>query len=520
MSLAVADPLPTPASPPSPAPAPRWYHFDGADLAFLILAVVMVQSAARQSMLDDPGLGWHLRNIDAMIAHGGWLTEDPFSQRPDRPWRTNQWLGELPLWLGERWAGLEGIAAVTALALAWTHRCLYRMLRRDGLSWPAAAIWTALAALGTSCSWVARPNTFTLFFVLITARICERFHAGACSRRTTLWLLPLFAVWANVHGGFLAGFSLLGLTLLVECGLAVFARTPEARRAARGRGVHLSLLLAGAFAATLVNPYGWTLYPWIFSLLGDPYYMQLNLEWKPPDLLGPGAFRFELLMVSAPLLLASTRRRPNLVELAFAAFWLFAALRGFRYVALWVLIALPLLARSAAQVPWLQALAPRPEGPRPTPPASAGPPPWLWSAVFAAALVGWARVAEGSFARHDVRYIPSADLDRLVAMHREHPDHGVFHAYDWGGYLTWKGWPGLRTWIDDRNETQGKDHIEEYFAIARADPGWEEKLERDRIGLICLFPDAPLTERLRESSAWRLVHSSPHALIFERKSDH
>ena len=56
-------------------------------LVFAGLALLIFQSAVHQSMLDDPGLGWHLRNLDAMQARGGWLTEDPFSQRSGRPWR-------------------------------------------------------------------------------------------------------------------------------------------------------------------------------------------------------------------------------------------------------------------------------------------------------------------------------------------------------------------------------------------------------------------------------------------------
>ena len=37
------------------------------------------------------------------------------------------------------------------------------------------------------------------------------------------------------------------------------------------------------FLATLVNPYAWKIYPWVFSLLGDPYFMNLNQEWLSPD---------------------------------------------------------------------------------------------------------------------------------------------------------------------------------------------------------------------------------------------
>src|SRR5277367_1476172 len=144
-------------------PATRpWYRLGSADVVFLFL-IVAIFPHARGKMLSDPGLGWHLRNIDAMIAEGGWLHTDPFSQPHDgvvQEWRTNQWLGELPFWLGNRWAGKEGIAAVATLILAFTLRLLYTMLLRDGLPWPFAVFWLCVAALACSCSWIARPNLF------------------------------------------------------------------------------------------------------------------------------------------------------------------------------------------------------------------------------------------------------------------------------------------------------------------------------------------------------------------------
>src|SRR6185437_13543006 len=316
----------------------RWYHLGGADILFFVLALLIFQTA-RQGLLDDPGLGWHLRNIDAMLAQGGWLTVDAFSQPRDghaQPWRSNQWLGEIPFWLGERWAGLEGIAAIAAIIIAFTLRCLYRILLRDGSPWPVAVFWTSQAAMGISCSWVARPNLFTMLFVLATARVCVLFHEGRCSRRATLWLLPLFALWANMHGGFLAGFTLLGATMLVEACLTLFAANVDRRLAARGRALHMLLLLVGAFLSTLINPYGLSLYRWIFQLLGEPFFMDLHQEWKSPDFHGKGAIRFEWLMLLFPLLLAVSRRRPNLVELGLALLWFHFALTGFRYVSLWV----------------------------------------------------------------------------------------------------------------------------------------------------------------------------------------
>ncbi len=511
-------------SPPVPRPPrSRWFHPTGADVVFLVLALVIFQTA-RQTMLDDPGLGWHLRNIDAMRRQGGWITEDPFSYSSDgrpRTWLTNQWLGELPLWLGERWAGREGTAAVATLLLAFTLRCLYRMLLRDGLAWPVAVVWTALAALGTSCSWTARPNLFTLLFVLVTARVLEQFHTGKLSRGRTLWLWPLFAAWANIHGGFTAGLLMLAATLAIEVALAIFALNGETRHSARQRAGHLTFLSVGAFLATLVNPYGPRLYHWVFHLLGDPFFMDLHQEWKSPDFHGKGAIRFELLMVLFPLLLGVSRRRPNLVELGLSILWLHLALTGFRYVPLWVLVTTPLLARSSVEVPWLRAQAERLRQASPDSVlfrTGGSAPGWALSAVVAFALLAWARVHEGTFAVHKPEIIPARALDQLLVLHDdwEHR-HGrppvVFHSYNWGGYLTWHGWPAFRNWIDDRNEVQGKDHIRDYFAIVDAAPGWQDRLTG--VDLVAIQPDAPVACRLAETG-WREVYRDSFAVLFER----
>jgi hypothetical protein len=393
------------------------------------------------------------------------------------------------------------------------------MLLADGLPWPAAAVWTAAAAMGTSCSWAARPNLFTLLFALITARVCERFHAGALSRRRTLWLLPLFAAWANVHGGFVAGFTLLGAAWAAEVALAVF----NGDSAARGRAWHLTLLGTGCFLATLVNPYGPYLYRWVFRLLGDPFFMGLHQEWQSPDFHGRGAMRFESLMLLFPLLLGLTRRRANLVELFMAVLWLHLALAGFRYVAVWVLVVTPLLARSAAAVPWVQTQVERLRHDAPDSfllRGGAGPASWVWSAAAALALLGWARTAEGTFACHKPEMVPARALDRLLDLHADWQRvHGrapvVFHNYNWGGYLTWHGWPAVRNWIDDRNEVQGQGHVEDYFAIAGTDPGWREKLAG--IDIVAMHPGAPLTSRLAEEPAtWRKVYGDDYAVLFER----
>jgi hypothetical protein len=556
---------------PDAAPRP-WYRPGLADVVFLLAALAVLRGAG-QGLLDDPGLGWHLRNIDAMIDKGGWLREDPFTDprvHPRAEWYTNQWLGEAPLWLGWRLAGLEGIAVATALVIGLMARCLYGILVRDGLPWPAACFWTALGVVGTSCSWNARPNVFTILFVLITARVCERFSAGCTHPPTptpaegeearsadgairrdlpahpspadrtgplTLppfggeggprlwWLVPLFALWANIHGGFVAGLIILFAAAGCEFLRTMGSLTAEERSGATSRFLSLSLLAGACLLATLVNPYGPGVYRWVFGLIGDKYYMDLHQEWKSPDFHGAGAMRFEILILLFPLVLGLSARKPGLLELALAVLWLHLALTGFRYVALWAAVAVPLLARSSMEIPYLRELARRwrlsagPGSPFATR-REAGP--WAWSAAFAAALVGGAVLLQGRGAGHGENIIAVKALDRFLTLHeRWRAEHGhrpvVFHSYDWGGYLTWHGWPKVLNWIDDRNEVQRKKHIQDYFAIRDAEPGWEKKL--GEVDLVCIEPGAALAHRLEERRGlWREVYRDDRAVIFERRA--
>ena len=178
-----------------------------ADVVFVFFTLGILQTAG-SGMMDDPGLGWHLRSADLIWESRGFVYHEPFCYPTEgRPSIAQAWLGDILLRLVYGWGGLNGIAVLTALCVALTIRLLYTRMTGGGINWLLAASWAFLAALGTSPSWVARPNVFTLPALVLVAGICERFHAGAISAKKTLWLLPLFLFWPNIHGGFLAASS-------------------------------------------------------------------------------------------------------------------------------------------------------------------------------------------------------------------------------------------------------------------------------------------------------------------------
>jgi hypothetical protein len=112
-------------------------------------------------------------------------------------------------------------------------------------------------------------------------------------------------------------------------------------------------------------------------------------------------------------------------------------------------------------------------------------------------------------------------LDRLLQeAGRWSAEHGrrpvIFHAYDWGGYLTWHGWPDVLNWIDDRNEVQGEARAREYFAILKTDPDWQGKLAG--VDVVCVDSGTALAHRLAELPAtWQVVYRDDEAVLFVRR---
>jgi hypothetical protein len=96
-----------------------------------------------------------------------------------------------------------------------------------------------------------------------------------------LWMLAviplLVALWANLHGGFIAGLLLVGL---VTAGLAV----DRWRRQTGVTGAHIAVLgvagVLGAIAATFATPLGIDIWSYILSFR-NPALKLASTEWEP-----------------------------------------------------------------------------------------------------------------------------------------------------------------------------------------------------------------------------------------------
>jgi hypothetical protein len=186
-------------------------------------------------------------------------------------------------------------------------------MRRAGLADPPAALALILTAFASAPALlVVRSQLFSLaLFPLLVLLL--RSEARKPSRR--IWLLvPLVALWTNLHGGVLLGVAVAGVYLL-------FARGREQPLLAVGvlGGVILALFATPALAETAAYYRG---------VIGSRAATHGEGMWQPLSLSAP--FDVVFLVVAVPLVVLAWRSRPKSWEWLVLAVLAVAAVKSSR----------------------------------------------------------------------------------------------------------------------------------------------------------------------------------------------
>src|SRR5687767_14285714 len=161
-------------------------------VAGIVVAVVL------SSTTGDPDLWGHLRQGLDMLALGGLPTNDPYSFTQDRPILNHEWLSELIQALAYRTGGIPGLLLLKTAILAGAWIVIWRSWRSaHPLAMAAAMILSAWGALPVTRT--IRPQLWTLLGLLVLVSTLQR----TLTPRRLVAIAGLFAVWANLHGGFI-----------------------------------------------------------------------------------------------------------------------------------------------------------------------------------------------------------------------------------------------------------------------------------------------------------------------------
>jgi hypothetical protein len=491
---------------PRSTPTPR--HWLPSITAVVFTGVLVFALAVFQEPLlnSDGDLPRHLRHGEWMLRHHALITTDSFSYTmAGRPFVGFEYGSQLLYAAAYRLGGLAAVTVLAALLIAAAYALLTRFMLRRGVE-PLLAGTVVMAAMLIGMGhWIARPHLITLVAVPLLLELLRPL------RKWRYWpFAPLFAVWANLHGGFVYGLVLIGL--FFAAALLESLRAAGGIRRSDGLRRYAGALVIAA-AAALANPWGVGVYRHIVAMFGDHYIIDHTAEFASPDFHDLGTKFFLVVIVGVIVTGFLSRRRPPPGTILVCAAGIWLALVNQRNATLFGFTALPLLAIHL-DPEWREFKLVRRLG-RGIAAGAAGAAtaPWIVAAGAFAMTLGLMHGRLGSRQLLDDSFSPTLAPMRALAAARKAGLAGrVFTEFGWGGYLLY-AWPEQKVFIDGGTDFYGGGLMRDYGIIRDAKPGWPKLFRRWNFAVMILPPDAPIATELTLDHGWVYWYCDSTAVV-------
>jgi hypothetical protein len=498
---------------------------------FLVLWLVLLVGG-RSRLFRDPGTFWHTVVGQRILATHQLPDTDSYSYPfQGEPWIASEWLGECTLGVLHDFGGFDTLLLAAATLLAGLHTWIASRLLRAGLHWSLTMTLVALAMAAANSNWHVRPHLATMLFLAVTFALLCDFEKGRIGIGRLMALVPLFALWSNIHGGMLGGVGTLGLAVSywgVSWALG--------RGLAHIRGRHLlslgGLVVACALTA-LINPYGVELPAVWFRILDSADLPKIITEHAP---LNPASLDgLSVLVYGAVYGVALLGLRPQWPRVAWLLplVWLVLAWSRIRHAPLFAVTALLALAEVLPHTRWAAWLA-QPGRDLFHSPPTALPARSAWrAALLPASAVVLALFLQSAsvrvpiigrdWARLDPGYWPVDLLPALCEEARHHPaGTPIFNEVLDGGFLIYYT-PTFQVFCDDRCELYGGEWLK-----ALLDAEWSDTdqrlrfLSRQRVPfrLAVTRTGSGFDQHFRHTDEWVVVRQTETATLYRRRELH
>lgn len=468
----------------------------GIDVLWLVFLLTIAATLSLRGVgAVDADLWWHLRTGDWIVSHHAVPWRDVFGRYTlGHTWIDYTWLFDVLIASLYKLKGLSGILAYTGTLILANVACVFGLLSKRMSQGYALSI-SALFLIVILPLATPRPWLFSMFLLTLQLRLL--LCASEQNRPyLLLWVIPLFAVWANLHVQFVYGLALLLL----------FAAVASLPRQYIGIDRHLLRLrvpwwwasLALAIGATLVNPYGWRIYDVVWAYASQKTAVTVIEEMHALAFRSFTDWATLALFCLAVGSFTWSRKRSVLLP----AFLLAGGWCGFHTQRdVWFLAVLSVAVTAEAFRG--KTLA------KPLNPSQVGMALLLAAGIYGAQL-RWGDLSNQKLQQAADQLFPEK-ASRYIETHAS-PDP-LFNPYDWGGYLMWR-LPGRLVSIDGRAQLYGDDGLTRFFATRTGAPGWRDYPQLQKANTVLVERESPLASLLRMDPAYKLVYEDQSAVIF------
>jgi hypothetical protein len=455
---------------------------------------------------SDGDLPRHLRHGEWMLQHRSLITIDPFSYtRGGQPFVGFEYGSQLLYALAHRVGGLAGVTTLAALLIATAYALIARYMLRRNVDPLLAGFMVAAALVSGTGHWLARPHLITMVAVPLLLELLSPVS------KWRFWpFMILFAIWANLHGGFVYGLVLIGIFTIaafIDSGRVGWHRFRdiEVRRYALALGI--------SAVAALANPWGLGIYRHIIAMFSDRYIIDHTGEFLSPDFHDAGSKLFLLVLLGVIATgFRSSRKadaRTTLIVIAGTYFTLVHQ----RNATLFGLTVLPLLALYLDR-DWRTMRAFRQLREQFEMGASrAVTRGWILLASAFTLVVGVAHGRVGGARLISDAFSPVHQPMAAVRAARAAGLQGrLFSDFGWGGYVLY-AWPEQKVFIDGGTDFYGGDLMRDYSIIRSVRPGWQDLVKYWGFSTMLVRPGAPIASELTNDHGWTYWYCDSTAVI-------
>jgi len=485
------------------------------DLFFVALIAWLFVCGASgwKSLLMDGDAGWHIRTGQYILAHGQVPKQDLFSfSRPNAPWFAWEWLADVLDAALFQFGGLKAIVLFAGVLIGIYATVVLRYTLWRGANALLAITTTLLAVGGSSMHFLARPHVFTLLLLPVCIWIIE-----SDRRNPSRWLwalVPLTALWTNLHGGVFAFLACLGLLVLGAALEAWSARAPWSRVR------RYAALLVGCSLASIVNPYGIGLHGHVLEYLRSDWIKNLIQEFQAPTFRSEGQLQYEALLIIGLVLTGFLLKQRRFIEALWVLFLAHSSLTSVRHAPLYATVAAPLVAseltalwkvliRDAEKSSVGRILYQLGEDLR-----SAFRNASVWPAIAVLALV-----AVNDPIKWPRDFPSEAFPTAMVHRHATLLQSGRLLTTDqWADYLIYSFYPHQKVFVDGRSDFYGPSIGNDYLRLMQGAYDAPSILKRYGFDVALLPIEWPLSNLLKLDRSWQIVQDDGRAILFRRVS--
>jgi len=471
------------------------------EIVALALTVVACALPFLLTVGADPDLWWHVQSGQRILADRGIPAVDDWSfTAAGQAWTNHEWLSDVIMARVFDTAGSMGllilrgslfVLLVSGLVVGVAHR-----VRAPLLVLLVVLLTTPILAVFINM----RAHTFTYTLVVWVVVVLDRVKEERW--RWLAALPPMMLLWVNLHGGFVLGLGLVGLTLfLILIGLDGVPQRPIGRP--------LQLLIAtglATLAASLVNPYGFGLFTYLVSELGANH--SIISEWQPIAGAQLAYFWGYLLIPVALWLIARRWQQVGLLFMLLLTSW--STWNQARFFVLTGLFGALVAAEALGViVPRLRDRFDWPLVDRLLEPAPAA------VGIASLAVVVAVPFSMG-LVRGDARLDVDTSLYPIAAtewLATRNAGPNLANPLAYGGYIIWHLGPETKVAVDGRNLTIYDDEWVDSYLRSLRDGRALEVLDEDTVDLWLLPADSKQIAALEATGRWAIAYRDPIAVV-------